>query len=263
MADDVLYDAVGLWEEFDKDALIEKLSEKYDSKDAEEACREIEKLVEDEVLFTPDEYEENITSFIKGKAPVVKALCLHVAHSCNLSCEYCFAGEGRYHGDAGLMSFETGKAALDFLVANSGFRTNLEVDFFGGEPLLDFEVIKQLVAYGRSIEKEHNKHFRFTLTTNGVRLDDEVLDFANLNMHNLVLSIDGRKEVHDRMRPFRDGSGSYDMVLPKFQKAAESRHQKDYYVRGTYTHYNLDFSKDVLHLADMGFEKAKLLQIRF
>ena len=258
MADDVLYDAVGLWEEFDKDALIEKLSEKYDSKDAEEACREIEKLVEDEVLFTPDEYEENITSFIKGKAPVVKALCLHVAHSCNLSCEYCFAGEGRYHGDAGLMSFETGKAALDFLVANSGFRTNLEVDFFGGEPLLDFEVIKQLVAYGRSIEKEHNKHFRFTLTTNGVRLDDEVLDFANLNMHNLVLSIDGRKEVHDRMRPFRDGGGSYDMVLPKFQKAAESRHQKDYYVRGTYTHYNLDFSKDVLHLADMGFEQISV-----
>ena len=189
---------------------------------------------------------------------MVKALCLHIAHDCNLSCEYCFASEGEYHGDRALMSYEVGKKALDFLVENSGHRRNLEVDFFGGEPLMNFDVVKKLVAYGRSIEKEKDKHFRFTLTTNGVLINEDVIAFANQEMDNIVLSIDGRKEVHDRMRPFRNGKGSYDLIIDKFKKVAESRNQTKYYVRGTFTHYNLDFVNDVLSLADEGFEQISV-----
>ncbi len=188
-------------------------------------------------------------SWISKSAPtVVKALCLHIAHDCNLACRYCFAEEGEYHGSRALMSFEVGKKALDFLIANSGNRRNLEVDFFGGEPLMNWQVVKDLVAYGREQEKLHDKKFRFTLTTNGVLLNDEVMEFVNREMGNVVLSIDGRKEVHDKMRPFRNGHGSYDLIVPKFQKFAESRNQNKYYVRGTFTHNNLDFSEDVLHL---------------
>lgn len=222
-----------------------------------EAMDEIDELIAQDMLFTEDIYEPLIGQF-KNRQPVVKALCLHIAHDCNLGCKYCFAEEGEYHGRRALMSFEVGKKALDFLVKESGSRRNLEVDFFGGEPLMNWDVVKQLVEYGRSLEAEHDKKFRFTLTTNGMLLDDEILAFANKEMSNLVLSIDGRKEVHDFMRPTRGGNGSYDKIVPKFIKAAESRDQMNYYVRGTYTHYNTDFCEDVLHLADLGFEQISV-----
>ena len=214
-------------------------------------------LSETQQLFTADEYENYMEQF-KDRPTVVKALCLHIAHDCNLACRYCFAEEGEYHGMRALMSYDTGKAALDFLIASSGNRRNLEVDFFGGEPLMNFDVVKKLVAYGREQEKIHNKNFRFTLTTNGVLLNDEIMEFANQEMANVVLSIDGRKEVNDRMRPFRKGAGSYDLIVPKFQKFAGSRNQEKYYVRGTFTHNNLDFSQDVLHLADLGFQQISV-----
>ena len=229
----------------------------YSADDIKEAYEEVKELIENGALFTDDIYKDFVMDF-KKRTTVVKALCLHIAHDCNLACQYCFAEEGEYHGKRELMSFEVGKKALDFLVANSGSRTNLEVDFFGGEPLMNFEVVKQLVEYGRSIEEANNKKFRFTLTTNGVLLDDDILEFANKEMGNLVLSIDGRKEVHDRMRPRRGGQGSYDLVVPKFKKAAESRNQMNYYVRGTYTRNNLDFAKDVIHMADLGFEQISV-----
>lgn len=229
----------------------------YSSNEIREVCEELIALHEAGQLYTPDIYEDYIIDF-KKRETVIKALCLHIAHDCNLACKYCFAEEGEYHGRRALMSFEVGRKALDFLVANSGNRVNLEVDFFGGEPTLNFEVVKQLVEYGRSLEKEHNKKFRFTLTTNGVLLNDEILEFANREMANIVLSIDGRKEVNDRMRPFRGGQGSYDTIVPKFKKVAESRNQENYYVRGTFTHNNLDFSNDVKHLADLGFKQISV-----
>ncbi|MCM1416293.1 MAG: thioether cross-link-forming SCIFF peptide maturase [bacterium] len=225
--------------------------------EAAEIVEELLALKEAGQLFAEDTYESYIDAFGKRET-VVKALCLHIAHDCNLACKYCFAGEGEYHGDRALMSLEVGKKALDFLVKNSGNRVNLEVDFFGGEPLLNWQVVKDLVAYGRSLEAPHHKKFRFTLTTNGVLLNDEILEFANREMSNLVLSIDGRKEIHDRMRPHRGGQGSYDEILPKYKKAAASRNQMNYYVRGTYTHNNTDFSEDVIHLADEGFEQISV-----
>ena len=229
----------------------------YEESECREAVSEILELKEAGMLFTEDIYEAYIHDF-KKRQTVVKALCLHVAHDCNLACKYCFAEEGEYHGRRALMSLETGKKALDFLVQNSGNRVNLEVDFFGGEPLMNWEVVKQLVSYGRSLEESHHKKFRFTLTTNGVLLNDEVQEFLNREMSNVVLSIDGRKEVNDEMRPFRGGQGSYDLIVPKFQKLAESRHQMNYYVRGTFTRNNLDFAEDVLHLADLGFEQISV-----
>ncbi len=222
-----------------------------------ELAEELLSLAQAGQLYTKDIYEDYIFDF-KNRQTVVKALCLHIAHDCNLACKYCFAEEGEYHGRRALMSFEVGKKALDFLVANSGNRINLEVDFFGGEPLMNWQVVKDLVAYGRSLEEPFHKKFRFTLTTNGVLLNDEILEFCNKEMGNIVLSIDGRKEIHDLMRPFRGGQGSYDMVVPKFQKTAESRDQMNYYVRGTFTRNNLDFSEDVLHLADLGFEQISV-----
>ena len=256
VVDDLVYDVIALYESNTPAEITAKLSQ-YPKEDIEEACDEIEQLKEAGQLFTEDVYKDAIIDFKKRKT-VVKALCLHIAHDCNLACKYCFAGEGEYHGDRSLMSYEVGKKALDFLIANSGNRVNLEVDFFGGEPLMNFDVVKRLVEYGRSQEKEHNKRFRFTLTTNGVLLDDEVMEFANKEMANVVLSIDGRKEVHDAMRPTRNGKGSYDLIVDKFKKMAEMRNQTDYYVRGTFTHHNLDFSKDVLHLADMGFKQISM-----
>lgn len=229
----------------------------YKTEDLKEAYAEIAELIEAEALFTKDIYESYIVDFKKRKT-VVKALCLHIAHDCNLACKYCFAEEGEYHGKRELMSYEVGKKALDFLVKNSGSRQNLEVDFFGGEPLMNFEVVRQLVAYGRSLEEPNNKKFRFTLTTNGMLLNDEIMEFANQEMSNLVLSIDGRKSVHDKMRPLRGGQGSYDTIVPKFIKAANSRNQMNYYVRGTFTRNNLDFSEDVKHLADLGFEQISV-----
>lgn len=223
----------------------------------EEAIKEILQLKEAGQLYTADIYEDYIEEF-QQRETVVKALCLHIAHDCNLACRYCFAEEGEYHGRRAMMSFETGKKALDFLVKASGSRINLEVDFFGGEPLMNWQVVKDLVAYGRSLEEPYHKKFRFTLTTNGVLLKDEIMDFLNQEMSNVVLSIDGRKEVNDRMRPHRGGQGSYDEILPAFRKLAESRDQMNYYVRGTFTRHNMDFSKDVLHLADQGFEQISV-----
>lgn len=253
VVDDIVYDVIALYEEFNQDEIVSKLPQ-YPEKEILEACEEIRALKEAGQLFTEDVYRNAIIDF-KQRKTVVKALCLHIAHDCNLACKYCFAEEGEYHGDRSLMSYEVGKKALDFLIANSGNRVNLEVDFFGGEPLMNFQVVKDLVAYGRSQEKEHNKKFRFTLTTNGMLLTDEIMEFANKEMANVVLSVDGRKEVHDFMRPTRNGKGSYDLIIDKFIKMAELRNQTNYYVRGTFTHYNLDFSKDVLHLADLGFKQ--------
>ena len=259
VVDDMTYDMIEMYENSDKESIFAEMAKRYPKQqdDIVECWDEMQELIAAEELFTKDSYEPYITDFAK-RPTVVKALCLHIAHDCNLACQYCFAEEGEYHGKRELMSYEVGKKALDFLVANSGNRRNLEVDFFGGEPLMNFQVVKDLVAYGRSLEKEHDKNFRFTLTTNGVLLDDDIMEFANKEMGNVVLSIDGRKEVHDRMRPFRKGAGSYDLIVPKFQKFAESRHQDRYYVRGTFTHNNLDFSKDVLHLADLGFKQISV-----
>lgn len=257
VVDDIVYDMIPMYENMNLDEIKARLGDKYKADDIKEAYDEITELKNAGSLFTEDIYENYIDSF-KNRQPVVKALCLHIAHDCNLACQYCFAEEGEYHGRRALMSFEVGKKALDFLVANSGSRRNLEVDFFGGEPLMNWEVVKQLVEYGRSIEEANNKKFRFTLTTNGVLLNDEILDFVNKEMGNIVLSTDGRREVHDRMRPFRNGKGSYDLIMPKFKKVAESRNQTNYYVRGTFTHYNLDFSNDVLSLADQGFKQISV-----
>ena len=257
VVDDVTYDVIALYEGHTREEIVNSLRERYPETEVEEALDEVQMLVDNEELFTKDTYENYIMDF-KKRPTVVKALCLHIAHDCNLACQYCFAEEGEYHGRRALMSFEVGKKALDFLIANSGNRRNLEVDFFGGEPLMNWQVVTDLVAYGREQEKLHDKKFRFTLTTNGVLLNDEVMEFCNREMGNVVLSIDGRKEVHDKMRPFRKGAGSYDLIVPKFQQFAESRHQDKYYVRGTFTHYNLDFSEDVLHLADLGFKQISV-----
>ena len=257
VVDDVTYDVIAMYESHTKDEIVNSLADKYGKEEVEESIEEVQTLVDNEELFTKDTYENYIMDF-KKRPTVVKALCLHIAHDCNLACQYCFAEEGEYHGRRALMSFEVGKKALDFLIANSGSRRNLEVDFFGGEPLMNWQVVKDLVAYGREQEKIHDKNFRFTLTTNGVLLNDEIMEFCNKEMGNVVLSIDGRKEVHDKMRPFRKGAGSYDLIVPKFQKFAESRNQDKYYARGTFTHYNLDFAADVLHLADLGFKQISV-----
>ena len=270
VADPVFYEAVAAAEplvgELDnpeplqenvKEAVREKLAGKAGQEEIEEVLENMQELIDAGELFTKDTYREFVRDF-KARKTVVKALCLHIAHDCNLACRYCFAEEGEYHGRRALMSFEVGKKALDFLIANSGSRTNLEVDFFGGEPTMNWEVVKQLVEYGRSQEKIHNKNFRFTLTTNGVLLNDEITEFCNREMSNVVLSLDGRKEVNDRMRPTRNGKGSYDIIVPKFVKFAKERGSRDYYIRGTFTHENLEFSKDVLHFADLGFTKMSM-----
>lgn len=282
VVDDLAYDIIEMYENNTRGSIISAMVEKYikpehmsciTSQDGNkedfsehveelvnqinEVMDDIEELKKDGALFTRDIYEDYIKDF-KQRSTVVKALCLHIAHDCNLACKYCFAEEGEYKGHRELMSYEVGKQALDFLIANSGNRKNLEVDFFGGEPLMNFQVVKDLVKYAREQEAIHNKKFRFTLTTNGILLDDDVMEFANREMSNVVLSIDGRKEVNDRMRPSRNGKGSYDVILPKFQKFATSRNQTNYYVRGTFTHNNLDFSEDVKHLAELGFQQISV-----
>lgn len=258
--DDLSYDIIALYENTNKEEIIEKMLEKYKDitkKDIEETIEEIEKIKQDGKLFSKDIYEgKNLD--LKKRDSVVKALCLHVAHTCNLNCEYCFAGQGKYHGKDAIMSFEVGKQALDFLVKNSGTRKNLEVDFFGGEPLVNFDVVKQLVKYARSIEKETGKHFRFTLTTNGMLLDDDVIDFLNKEMNNVVLSLDGRKEINDAKRKKINGEGSYDIIVPKFQNFVEKRGNKEYYMRGTFTRNNLDFTEDIFHMADLGFKELSM-----
>lgn len=261
--DEVAYDIINMFESEPKEKIKAFILDKYSKRDdvtpedIDLCFEDIEALIKDGRLFAKDAFENSALDF-KKRQGVLKAICLHVAHDCNLACKYCFAGKGEYDGPKGLMSFETGKRALDFLVEKSGTRKNLEVDFFGGEPLLNWEVCKKLVEYGRSIEKEHGKNFRFTLTTNGVLVNDEVIDFCNREMGNVVLSLDGRKETHDRLRTTCNGKGSYDLIVDKFKKFANARNQADYYMRGTYTHYNADFSKDIIHMADLGFKELSI-----
>ncbi len=257
--DEVAYDIIEMYKTHTPEQITTEICKKYGVSEAEvkECLDDIAELKATGQLFTHDEYESLAIDF-KKRNTVVKALCLHIAHSCNLNCEYCFAAQGKYHGKDSLMSFETGKRALDFLIENSGTRRNLEVDFFGGEPLLNFEVVKQLVKYARSIEKEHNKNFRFTLTTNGVLIDDDVIDFCNAEMDNVVLSLDGRKEIHDFSRKDIGGKGSYDKILPKFKEFVKRRGEKSYYMRGTFTSRNPDFVNDILHMADLGFKELSM-----
>lgn len=251
--DDVAYDLLDFYKEKSKEEILEILKSKYQEEKINEAYEEILNLEKEGLLYTEDTYQYH-PSFVH-REPVVKALCLNVAHDCNLKCKYCFAAQGDFGGEKEVMSFEVGKAAIDYLTANSGSRKNLEIDFFGGEPLMNFEVVKQLVDYGRSVEKDYNKNIRFTITTNGVLLNDEIIDYINENMHNVVLSLDGRKEVNDNMRPTLNDKGSYDITLPRFKKLVEKRAKdKYYYIRGTFTRDNLDFSKDVMHFADLGFK---------
>ena len=219
-----------------------------------EAYAELYKLYKDGALFSDDSY---IPKLVRQSAPI-KALCLHVSHDCNLRCKYCFAATGDFHTGRKIMDFETAKRAIDFVIERSGKRRNLEVDFFGGEPLMAWETVKQTVEYARSIEKAHDKNFRFTITTNGMLLDDEKIEYINREMSNAVLSLDGRKEINDNLRIRVDGTGSYDSIVPKFQKLVAGRGDKDYYVRGTFTHYNLDFDEDVLHMADLGFDQVSV-----
>ncbi len=257
LVDNVVYDILDHYKEIGNEELKERLKNKYTKAELDEGLAEIRELEDRKMLYTEDIFADVIPK-VENRNPVVKALCLHIAHDCNLKCRYCFAEEGEYHGKRELMSLEVGKKAIDFLIKSSGNRKNLEVDFFGGEPLMNFGVVKGIVEYARSIEKANNKNFRFTITTNGILLNDEIQQYINENMHNVVLSIDGRKEVNDRMRPRAGGQGTYDTIVPKFKRLSDSRNQTDYYVRGTFTRYNLDFAKDVLHLADLGFRQISV-----
>ncbi|MBO4626812.1 MAG: thioether cross-link-forming SCIFF peptide maturase [Lachnospiraceae bacterium] len=259
--DDVTYDMIAMYRKTPRDEMFETLLKRYPDVPAEELSliyEEISELEEDGKLFAEDTFAPMAGELKARTSGVVKALCLHVAHTCNLNCSYCFASQGRFHGERAIMSLETAKRAIDFLVENSGTRRNLEVDFFGGEPLLNWDVVKQTVAYARSIEKEKGKNFRFTLTTNGMLVDDEVIEYSNREMHNVVLSLDGRKEVHDRFRKDYAGKGSWDVIVPKFQKFVEARGGKNYYMRGTFTHANPDFLEDIKTMLDLGFTELSM-----
>jgi len=262
--DDVAYDVISLFQDHSREYVIDALINKYAHRsdisqaDIEECYDQVLGLKDAGKLFSPDTFEPMAEKLKQKSAGIIKALCLHIAHTCNLNCSYCFASQGKYHGDRAVMSFEVGKQALDFLIKNSGTRRNLEVDFFGGEPLMNFPVVKELVAYARSIEKEHNKNFRFTLTTNGVLVDDEVIEWANKECSNVVLSLDGRKEIHDRYRVDYAGNGSWEKIVPKFQKFVEARDGKEYYMRGTFTHANPDFLKDIQQMLDLGFTELSM-----
>ena len=264
VVDDVAYDIIALFESEGRREIIEKMKEKYKGTDGitdddiEECYAQVEALRDAGSLFSPDTFRPMAGALKEKTSGVIKALCLHIAHTCNLNCSYCFASQGKYHGERAVMSLEVGKRALDFLIENSGTRRNLEVDFFGGEPLLNFEVVKELVKYARSIEKEHGKNFRFTLTTNGLLIDDDVIDFANRECSNVVLSLDGRREIHDRFRVDYAGKGSFDRIVPLFQKLVESREGKNYYMRGTFTHANPDFLEDIKVMLDLGFNELSM-----
>ena len=261
--DELAYDIISMYESNSKDEITKQMLSKHKDKaeitkaEINEVFEDIEQLKAEKKLFSQDIYA-SAADTLKKRLSVLKAICLHVAHDCNLACKYCFGGKGEYYGERSLMSFEVGKAAFDYLVKNSGRIRNLEVDFFGGEPLMNFDVVKKLVAYGRELEKLHNKVFHFTITTNGVLLNDDVMEYCNREMGNIVLSLDGRKEVHDRLRVTRSGHGSYDLILPKFKKMVEMRGEKSHYIRGTYTHYNTDFSNDIIHMADLGFKELSM-----
>ena len=262
--DEVAYDIIAMIREKSTDEITAEMMEKYGhledvtESEVRQCIEDVESLIRAGKLYTEDTFADMAGTFKERSGDVVKALCLHVAHTCNLNCSYCFASQGKYHGDRALMSFEVGKRALDFLMENSGTRTNLEVDFFGGEPLMNWDVVKQLVEYARSVEKEHHKNFRFTLTTNGLLIDDEVIDFCNKEMSNVVLSLDGRKEINDLTRVDYAGNGSYDRIVPKFQQMVKAREGREYYMRGTFTHANPDFTKDVFHMADLGFTELSM-----
>ena len=264
VVDEIAYDIIALFENTSKEDVLKAIKEKYADRediteaDIAECYAQVEGLKASGKLFAPDTFEAMAGTLKQKTAGVVKALCLHIAHTCNLNCAYCFASQGKYNGERDVMSFEVGKRALDFLIENSGSRHNLEVDFFGGEPLMNFQVVKDLVAYARSVEKEHNKNFRFTLTTNGVLVDDDVIEFANKECSNVVLSLDGRKEIHDRYRVDYAGNGSWDKIVPKFQKFVEARNGKNYYMRGTFTHANPDFLKDIQQMLDLGFSELSM-----
>ena len=264
LVDEVAYDIINLYEDHTPAEITAEILAKYPdnpevtAEEIAECLSQIGELKESGQLFTPDTYEPMADTLKQKTSGVVKALCLHIAHSCNLNCAYCFASQGKYHGERALMSFEVGRRALDFLIENSGTRRNLEVDFFGGEPLMNFDVVKQLVAYARSVEKQHNKNFRFTLTTNGMLIDDDVIDFANRECVNVVLSLDGRKEIHDRYRVDYAGNGSWEKIVPKFQRLVEARGGKDYYMRGTFTHANPDFLEDIKVMLDLGFNELSM-----
>ena len=264
VVDDVAYDVIGMYEDHTREEITREILAKYPDRsvvteeELSECYDQLEELRAAGQLFTPDTFEPMAGKLKEKSAGVVKALCLHIAHTCNLNCSYCFASQGKYHGDRAIMSYEVGKRALDFLIENSGTRHNLEVDFFGGEPLMNFQVVKDLVAYARSIEKAAGKNFRFTLTTNGVLIDDDVIDFANREMSNVVLSLDGRKEVHDRYRVDHAGRGSWEQIVPKFQKLVEARGNKNYYMRGTFTHANPDFLKDIEEMLRLGFTELSM-----
>lgn len=261
--DEVAYDIIGMYENTDKEEIIAKILDKYSEdalvtrEDILDCMDDIEELKAQGKLFATETYADKAID-LKKRNTVVKALCLHVAHTCNLNCSYCFAGQGKYKGDRALMPFEVGRDALDFLIAHSGTRRNLEVDFFGGEPLMNWDVVKRLVAYARSREEETGKKFRFTLTTNGISIDDDVIEFSNKEMDNVVLSLDGRKEVHDHLRKDYKGEGSYDKIVDKFQKFAKARGDKSYYIRGTFTHNNVDFTEDIFHMYDLGFREISM-----
>ena len=257
--DDVAFDVINAYENTSRDEIIRTVSSKHNvsEQDVIECLEDVDGLKAEGLLFAEDTFRPDVEK-LAMRDTVIKALCLHVAHTCNLNCEYCFAAQGKYHGERALMSFEVGKRALDFLVENSGTRHNLEVDFFGGEPLMNFDVVKRLVEYARSIENEKGKHFRFTLTTNGMLIDDDVIDFANREMDNVVLSLDGRREVNDRFRKTAGGQGSFDVIVPKFQKFVNARGDKSYYMRGTFTHFNPDFTKDIQTMLDLGFNELSM-----
>ena len=264
VVDEVAYDIIGMFEEKSRGEIIAAMKEKYADRsditetDLEECYEQVEGLKKAGKLFAPDTFEPMAGALKEKTAGVVKALCIHIAHTCNLNCAYCFASQGKYQGERAIMSLEVGKRALDFLIENSGSRHNLEVDFFGGEPLMNWDVVKEMVAYARSIEKKHNKNFRFTLTTNGLLIDDDVIEFANKEMSNVVLSLDGRKEIHDRYRVDYAGNGSWERIVPKFQKLVEARGGKNYYMRGTFTHANPDFLKDIQQMLDLGFSELSM-----
>ncbi len=261
--DEVAYDIIEMYKTHTSEQIVTAILKKYahlpdvNEDEVIECIEDIRALEEAGKLFSVDEYEGLACNY-KNNSKVIKALCLHIAHTCNLNCSYCFASQGKYQGERALMSFDVGKRAFDFLIENSGTRRNLEVDFFGGEPLMNWDVVKQLVAYARSVEKQHNKNFRFTLTTNGILIDDEIIDFLNKEMSNVVLSLDGRKEVNDHFRRDYAGNGSYDKIVPKFQRLVEARKGKNYYVRGTFTHNNVDFTNDLFHMADLGFTELSM-----
>jgi uncharacterized protein len=263
VVDDLAYDIISLYEFTPSEEIVTSMLEKYGHEpqigemDIRITLKDIEELKQNGQLFTEDAFKDLSLDMRKRKT-YVKALCFNVAHTCNLSCDYCFASQGKYNGDRAVMSFEVGQRAIDYLLENSGHHRNLDIDFFGGEPLMAWNVVKQIVTYARSKEKESKKKFRFTFTTNGMLLNDEVTSYLNEEMDNVVLSLDGRKEVHDRLRRTVNGKGSYDHIVPKFQQFVEKRGEKEYYIRGTYTHDNVDFTNDIFHIADLGFEKLSM-----